>query len=161
MEREVSVLEQKKVAAELEEKQILDKLWETYQLSHEAARTQRQTLESIPKAQRRIGELKRAISGLGNINLDAIEEFQRVNERYTYLTGQRDDVQKSKTELERVIADITGEMKAIFAQQFSIINQAFGETFLELFGGGKATLELEDETDILNCGIEIRVQPPG
>ena len=161
MEREVSVLEQKKVAAELEEKQILDKLWETYQLSHEAARTQRQTLESIPKAQRRIGELKRAISGLGNINLDAIEEFQRVNERYTYLTGQRDDVQKSKTELERVIADITGEMKAIFARQFSIINQAFGETFLELFGGGKATLELEDETDILNCGIEIRVQPPG
>ena len=134
---------------------------QTYQLSHEAARAQRQTLESIPKAQRRIGELKRAISGLGNINLDAIEEFQRVNERYTYLTGQRDDVQKSKTELERVIADITGEMKAIFAQQFSIINQAFGETFLELFGGGKATLELEDETDILNCGIEIRVQPPG
>ena len=149
------------IARILEEKQILDKLWETYQLSHEAARAQRQTLESIPKAQRRIGELKRAISGLGNINLDAIEEFQRVNERYTYLTGQRDDVQKSKTELERVIADITGEMKAIFAQQFSIINQAFGETFLELFGGGKATLELEDETDILNCGIEIRVQPPG
>ena len=161
MEREVSVLEQKKVAAELEEKQILDKLWETYQLSHEAARAQRLELESVPKAQRRIGELKRAITGLGNINLDAIEEFQRVNERYTYLTGQRDDVQKSKTELESVIADLTGEMKTIFAQQFSIINQAFGETFLELFGGGKATLELEDEADILNCGIEIRVQPPG
>ena len=70
-------------------------------------------------------------------------------------------MQKSKTELESVIADLTGEMKTIFAQQFSIINQAFGETFLELFGGGKATLELEDEADILNCGIEIRVQPPG
>ena len=115
-------------------------------------------LESVPKAQRRVGELKKAISGLGNINLDAIEEFQRVNERYTYLTDQRDDVLKSKKELEGIIADITEEMKTIFARQFSVINEAFQQTFTELFGGGKATLELED---ILNCGIEIRVQPPG
>ena len=161
MEREVSVLEQKKVTAALEEKQILDKLWETYELSHEAARAQRIELESTVKAQKRVGELKRSISGLGNINLDAIEEFQRVNERYTYLTDQRDDVAQSKRELENVISDITNEMKTIFAEQFAIINQAFGETFVELFGGGKATLELEDPDDILNCGIEIKVQPPG
>ena len=161
MEREVSVLEQKKVTAALEEKQILDKLWETYELPHEAARQQRQELESVPKAQRRIGELKKAISGLGNINLDAVDEFQRVNERYTYLTDQRDDVQKSKKELEDIIAGITGEMKTIFARQFALLNEAFQQTFLELFGGGKATLELEDPEDILNCGIEIRVQPPG
>ena len=161
MEREVSVLEQKKVTAALEEKQILDKLWETYELSHEAARAQRVELESVPKAQRRIGELKRSITGLGNINLDAIDEFQRVNERYTYLRDQRDDVQKSKRELENIIADITTEMKTIFSEQFAVINQAFGETFAELFGGGKATLELEDPEDILNCGIEIKVQPPG
>ncbi len=161
MEREVSVLEQKKVTAALEEKQILDKLWETYELSHEAAKAQRIELESTVKAQKRIGELKRSISNLGNINLDAIEEFQRVNERYTYLTDQRDDVTKSKRELEGVIAEITNEMKTIFAQQFAIINQAFGETFVELFGGGKATLELDDPDDILNCGIEIKVQPPG
>ena len=118
-------------------------------------------LESVPKAQRRIGELKRSITGLGNINLDAIDEFQRVNERYTYLRDQRDDVQKSKRELENIIADITTEMKTIFSEQFAVINQAFGETFAELFGGGKATLELEDPEDILNCGIEIKVQPPG
>ena len=161
LEREVSVLEQKKVSASMEEKQLLDKLWETYELSHEAARQQRVELESTQKAVRRIGELKRAISTLGNINLDAIEEFQRINERYTYLTDQRDDVQKAKTELETIIADITGEMKSIFAQQFQVIDQAFQQTFLELFGGGKATLELEDESDILNCGIEIKVQPPG
>ena len=161
MEREVSVLEQKKVAAAMEEKQILDKLWETYELSHEAARAQRQELESVPKAQKRVGELKRSISGLGNINLDAIEEFDRVNQRYTYLTDQRDDVRRSKEELEKVIADITGEMKAIFTEQFGIINSAFGETFTELFGGGMATLELEDPEDILSCGIEIKVQPPG
>ena len=161
MEREVSVLEQKKLSSSMEEKGILDKLWETYELSHEAARQQRVELESVPKAQRRIGELKKSISGLGNINLDAIEEFQRINERYTYLKDQRDDVQKSKKELEGIIADITAEMKTIFSNRFSIINQAFGETFQSLFGGGRATLELEDPDDILNCGIEIKVQPPG
>ncbi len=161
MEREVSVLEQRKVTAELEEKNLLDKLWENYELSHEAAKAQRVELESVQKAQRRIMELKRSIAALGNINLDAIEEYQRINERYTYLTDQRDDVRKSKHELENIIGEITGEMKTIFAQQFAIINEAFGQTFLELFGGGKATLELEDPEDILNCGIEIKVQPPG
>ena len=161
MEREVSILEQRKVAAAMEEKQLLDKLWETYELSHEAAKQRRVEIESVPKASRRIGELKRAISSLGSINLGAIEEYQRVNERYTYLTDQRDDVQRAKGELEEIIADITGEMKTIFAREFQTIDQAFGQTFTELFGGGKATLELEDPEDILNCGIEIKVQPPG
>ncbi len=161
MEREVSALEQKKLSASLEEKQLLDKLWENYELSHEAARQQRQELESLPKAQRRIGELKRSISALGNINLDAIEEFQRVNERYTYLTDQRDDVGKSKQELEGIISKLTEEMRTIFAQQFQLIQQAFVQTFQDLFGGGRASLELEDPEDILNCGIEIKAQPPG
>ena len=158
---EVSRLEQKKMAASMDEKQILDKLWETYELSHEAAKQQRLEIESVPKASRRIGELKKSISALGNVNVGAIEEFDRVNERYTYLTDQRDDVEKAKKELEDVIAQITGEMKTIFAREFDSINRSFGETFVELFGGGKATLELEDPNDILNCGIEIKVQPPG
>ncbi len=161
MEREVSVLEQKKAAAQMEEQQILDRLWETYELTHEAARQQRIELESVQKAQRRVAELKRSISALGNINLDAIDEFQRVNERYTYFTGQRDDVRGAKDELLKIIADVTGEMERIFAEQFGKINEAFQTTFVELFGGGKATLELEDPEDILNCGIEIKVQPPG
>ena len=161
LQGEVSLLEQKKAAAALEEKNLLDKLWDTYELSHEAARAQRVELESVPKAQRRVGELKKSISALGNINLDAIDEFARVNERYTYLTDQRDDVTRSKKELEEIIAGITAEMKTIFGQQFAVINEAFQHTFQELFGGGRATLELEDPEDILNCGIEIRVQPPG
>ena len=136
LEREVSVLEQRKAAAALEEKTLLDKLWETYELSHEAAKAQRVELESVPKAQRRVGELKKAISALGNINLDAIDEFQRVNERYTYLTDQRDDVLTSKKELEGIIADITAEMKHIFSTQFAILNDAFQQTVVELFGGG-------------------------
>ena len=161
LQREVSVLEQKKAAAAMEEKNLLDKLWETYELSHEAARAQRVELESVPKAQRRVGELKRSISALGNINLDAIEEFERINERYTYLTDQRDDVTRSKKELEDIIAGITKEMRNIFSAQFALLNEAFQHTFVELFRGGKATLELEDPEDILNCGIEIKVQPPG
>ena len=83
-----------------------------------------------------------------------------MNERYTYLTDQRDDVEKAKRELEEVIGQITGEMRAIFSREFQSINASFGQTFQELFGGGKATLELEDPDDILNCGIEIKVQPP-
>ncbi len=160
-EGEVSRLEQRKVSASMEEKALLDKLWENYELSHEAARQQRVEIESVPKASRRIAELKRSISGLGSVNVGAIEEFQRVNERYTYLTDQRDDVDKAKRELEDIIAGITNEMKTIFQREFDTINEAFGQTFLELFGGGKATLELEDPEDILNCGIEIKVQPPG
>ena len=148
-------------ASAMEEKQLLDKLWETYELSHEAAKAQRTELESVPKANRRIGELKRAINALGPINVGAIDDFKRINERYTYLTDQKNDVDKAKRELEQIIAEITGEMRTIFSEQFTIINQTFGETFLELFGGGKATLELEDPEDILNCGIEIKVQPPG
>ena len=161
MEREVSALEQKSVNAAMEENQILDRLWESYQLSHEAARAQRVELESVPKAQRRIGELKRAISALGGINPDAVEEFNRVNERYTYFTGQRDDVAKAKKELQDIIAQIVGEMTGIFTEQFALINEGFKAAFTDLFGGGRASLELEDPSDVLNCGIEIKAQPPG
>lgn len=161
MERECSVLEQKKAAAAMEEKQLLDKLWESYSLSYDDALRQRQELESLSRANRRIAELKRKISGLGNVNVGAIEEYRRVNERYEYLTGQRADVEQAKGELEGIIGGITDEMKKIFAEQFGQINEAFSNTFQGLFGGGKATLELEDETDILNSNIEIKVQPPG
>ena len=90
-----------------------------------------------------------------------IEEFDRVNTRYTYLSEQRSDVEQAKEELLGIIDQITQQMTSIFAEQFQLLNESFQETFLELFGGGKARLELEDENDILNCGIEIKVQPPG
>ncbi|MEG2175750.1 MAG: chromosome segregation protein SMC [Oscillibacter sp.] len=161
LERAASRLEQKIATGALEEKQILDRLWEHYELSHSDAQAQRMELESVPKANRRIGELKRDISALGTPNLGAIEEFDRVNTRYTYLTEQRDDVDKAKGELEGIIEVLTGEMTRIFAQQFKLLNESFQTTFTELFGGGRATLELEDESDILGCGIEIKAQPPG
>ena len=161
LEREVSRLEQKKATSAMEEKQILDRLWDNYELSFEEARMQSAELESVSKTNRRIGELRREISGLGSPNVGAIEEFDRVNTRYEYLTEQKNDVEKAKNELLGVIRGITSEMQDIFKEQFTMINTCFQETFLELFGGGQARLELEDEEDILNCGIEIRVQPPG
>lgn len=161
LERSVSKLETKITTSTMEEKQILDRLWETYELSHSDAEAQRIELESVPKANRRIGELKREINGLGTINVGAIEEYDRVNGRYTYLTEQRDDVEKAKEDLNGIIEEITGQMTTIFAEQFKQLKESFQATFVELFGGGQATLELEDENDILNCGIEIKAQPPG
>ena len=159
--QELTRMEQKLETNALQESQILDKLWENYELSHSDAMEQRIELESIPKATRRIAELNREIKGLGTPNIGAIEEYERVNTRYTYLSEQRTDVEKAKEELNGVIDEITRQMTEIFAQQFKLLNESFQETFLELFGGGKARLELEDENDILNCGIEIKVQPPG
>ena len=160
-EREESRLEQRLNANAMEEKTILDKLWERYELNHSDAMAQRIELESLPKANRRIGELNREIKGLGTPNIGAIEEYERVNTRYTYLSEQRSDVEKAREELTGIIEEITRQMTVIFAEQFKLLNESFQETFLELFGGGKAQLELEDENDILGCGIEIKVQPPG
>ncbi len=161
IERLSAGIEQKKLASEMEEKQIIDKLWDSYELSRSAAQTVRRQVENITATTKHINSLRREISSLGNPNLGAIEEYDRVSTRYNFLTEQRDDVEKAKRELEKIIADITGEMKDIFLSEFKIIDESFRTTFLELFGGGRAALVLEDTEDVLNCGIEIKVQPPG
>ena len=161
LERKVAKIEQKKLAADMEEKQIMDKLWENYELSHTAAQAMRQPVESLPKANKLIGELRRQINALGTPNLGAIEEYDRVSERDGFLSGQRDDVTKAKSELVGIIKEITSQMEEVFVERFKEIDECFRQTFLELFGGGKAALRLEDENDVLNCGIEIKVQPPG
>ena len=161
LERKAAKIEQKKLAADMEEKQIMDKLWENYELSHTAAQAMRQPVESLPKANKLIGELRRQINALGTPNLGAIEEYDRVSERYGFLSGQRDDVTKAKSELVGIIKEITSQMEEVFVERFKEIDECFRQTFLELFGGGKAALRLEDENDVLNCGIEIKVQPPG
>ena len=161
LERSAAKIEQKKLAAELEEKQILDKLWDNYELGHSAAQALRQPVESLTRINREIAELRRGISALGAPNLGAIEEYERVSTRYEFLTGQRDDVEKAKNELLSIIRDVTQEMQTVFLTQFKAIDESFRETFLELFGGGKAALILEDPDNVLECGIEIQVQPPG
>ncbi len=161
MERACALLDQKKLEAEMNERQIVDKLWDTYGLTPGTAGEHCTPLESMAAGNRRIAELKRHIAALGTPNLGAIEEFARVNERYTYLSQQRDDVQTSKRELESIIRGITQEMTSIFVSEFQKIDHYFGMTFEEMFGGGRGQLILEDPNDPLGCGIEIRVQPPG
>ena len=161
MERACALLEQKKITSNMEEKQIIDKLWDSYGLTPGTAPEHRGQIESVSAGNRRIGELKRKIAGLGTPNLGAIEEYARVNERYTYLAAQRDDVLTSKRELESIIRDITKEMTVIFVEEFGKIDHYFGQVFEEMCGGGKGQLILEDPENPLTCGIEIRVQPPG
>ncbi len=161
LERLVASIERKTLAAEMEEQQLVDKLWENYELTRTAAQPLRIELASITAANRDITTLRRSISALGTPNLGAIEEYERVSERYEYLSGQRQDIVKAKTELLGIIGDITREMEQIFTTEFALISERFTQTFLELFGGGRAKLSLEDESDPLNCGIEIKVQPPG
>ena len=161
MERESARLEAKKNTSRMEEKQIVDKLWDSYELTPSTAPAHAAEIESVTAANRKVAELRRKLHGLGTPNLGAIDEFERVNERYTYLCEQRDDVLQSKRELEGIIRDITRHMTEIFTEEFSRINHYFSETFVEMFGGGKASLELDDPNDPLGCGIEIKVQPPG
>ena len=161
MERACASLEQKKITTSMEERQIIDKLWDSYGLTPGTAPEHRGEIDNVASGNRRAAELKRKIAALGTPNLGAIEEYARVNERYTYLAEQRDDVLNSKRELESIIRNITAEMTTIFVAEFTKIDHYFGQTFEEMFGGGKGQLILEDPNNPLTCGIEIRVQPPG
>ena len=161
MERACALLENKKETALLEERNTVDKLWDTYGLTPGTAVEKKAEIESVAAATRRIAELKRKISSLGTPNLGAIDEFARVNERYMYLTSQRDDVLEAKKDLEGIIKEITQQMTEIFVTEFAKINEYFGKVFEEMFQGGKGQLLLEDPENPLTCGIEIRVQPPG
>ena len=161
MERACAGLESKRTTTAMEERTIIDKLWDSYGLTPGTAPEHRGEIENTAAGNRRSAELKRKIAALGTPNLGAIEEYARVNERYTYLAEQRDDVLNSKRDLENIIRDITREMTTIFVTEFARIDHYFGEVFTEMFGGGKGTLVLEDPQNPLTCGIEIRVQPPG
>lgn len=161
LERICGKLEQKKLSHSLLEKQIIDRLWDTYRLSHSAAQSIKITLTDFQEETRKAAIIKKEMHQLGTPNIGAIEEYDRIRERYEFLVEQRDDVQKAKKELVQIISDVTKEMKEIFAQAFAEMDRSFQETFLALFGGGKAALQLEDPEDVLNCGIEIKVQPPG
>ena len=118
-------------------------------------------LESLSEAKKRLAEIKGKIKALGSVNVAAIEEYREVSERYEFMKTQLEDVEKSKAELNKLIYSLTDKMAVQFRERFDIINTNFTHTFKELFGGGNAELVLEDENDILECGIEIKAQPPG
>ena len=140
---------------------ISNKLYDEYELTRREAEELNIVIENIPEAKKRLNELKGKIRGLGNVNVSAIEEYKEVSERYSFMHGQVSDVEKSKAELIKLINELTGKMGTQFKEQFDKINFSFGQTFSELFGGGKASLVLTNENDVLESDIEIKVQPPG
>ncbi|MBE6801865.1 MAG: chromosome segregation protein SMC [Ruminococcaceae bacterium] len=140
---------------------ISNKLFDEYELTRREAEELNIVIEDVPEAKKRLNELKGKIRGLGNVNVAAIEEYKEVSERYNFMFGQVNDVEKSKAELIKLINELTGKMGVQFKEQFDKINFSFGQTFAELFGGGKAALVLTDENDVLECDIDIKVQPPG
>ena len=154
-------LEEKKAYLEKEQQDIERKLYEEYQLTRREAEEICPEIESVPKAQKRLSELKAQIKALGSVNVAAIEEYKEVSSRYEFLSGQVNDVEKSKKELLKMIEELTSKMAEQFRDRFEAINNGFKETFTTLFGGGSAELVLEDENDILECNIEIKAQPPG
>ena len=161
LQEEYSRLESRTTKAETELEYIINSLWDSYELTVTTAAELKKDIGSISSANKSINELKNKIKELGNINIDAIEEYKNVNQRYEFLTGQKKDLLEAKGNLEQIIAEMLKLMKTIFGTQFEKIGAAFNETFLELFGGGKANLRLSDPTNILESGIEIEVQPPG
>lgn len=158
---EIARLEERKIAMRKEYDDLTAKLYDEYQLTRREAAALEIEIADYPAAGRRLSELKTQIRALGSVNVSAIEEYKEVSERYEFLSVQISDVEKSRAELNKLIEELTEKMGAQFREQFNKINACFGETFAELFGGGKAELKLEDERDILESGIEIKVQPPG
>ena len=141
--------------------QTVNNLWESYELTISDAEQIKKDIGSMSAAQRKISELKNKIKSLGNINIDAIEEYEKVSERYEFLTTQRADLLSAKENLETIISDMIKLMKEIFVKQFNLIAQSFNETYIELFGGGRGELRLTEPDNVLESGIEIEVQPPG
>ena len=159
--RELARLEERKINIQKQYDDIISKLWEEYELTRREAEDCAVEIDDSKQAQRRLNELKQKIRSLGNVNVSAIEEYKEVSERYEFMSAQVNDVDKSKKEIEKLITDLTKQMKEVFVESFDQINKNFTYTFKELFGGGTASLSLADPENILTSGIDILVHPPG
>ena len=153
-------LDVKKTKIEEDINSIYNKMWEEYELTPNNVGEYKKP-ENVQLTQRRVNNLRTEIRELGSVNVDSIEEYKNLKDRYDFMSEQRLDLENTMNKLRNVISEMTQIMKEQFKEKFKIINKNFGEVFGELFGGGKAELILEDEDNILECGIEINVQPPG
>ncbi len=150
----------KKSKLEQDLKQVVDSLWEEYELTPNGCENFEKP-NNVQVTQKEVNKLRNQIRDLGSINIDSIEEYKKAKERYDFMSEQRLDLENTQTKLRNVITEMTKTMKTQFAEKFALINHNFNEVFQELFGGGKAELVLEDEENILECGIDIKVQPTG
>ena len=151
-------LKKNKTSQDLED--VINRMWEEYELTPNTVEGFVKTTDPA-KTQKEVNYLRNQIRDLGSINIDSIKEYQTLKERYDFMCEQRLDLENSMAKLRNVISEMITIMKAQFKEKFKLINKNFDEVFKELFGGGKAELILENEDDVLNCGIDIRVQPPG
>ncbi len=161
LQQEHTRIEGRKVKFETEEENAINRLWDDYELTYTAAERYRAEVGSPAEVTKRIAQLRGDIRGLGNVNVDAIEEFKTVSERHAFLTAQQDDLVRAKENLLKLISEMVDIMHDRFLEQFSVIARHFKETFSELFGGGRAEVRLSDPANVLESGIEIDVQPPG
>lgn len=160
LKAQIVKIDVKKTKLEQDIEEIINKMWEEYEITpNNAIDFEKPT--NVSETTKRVNSLRNQIKNLGSINVDAIEEYKQTKQRYDFMCEQRLDLENSIAKLKKVISDMTSTMKEQFEKQFNIINQNFGEVFRELFGGGKAELILTDLDNILECGIEIQVQPPG
>ena len=158
---EATRLEERRDSVVRDTDYIIKQLMESYELTRSEAAAMAEKIDDLNAAQKELTDVRNKIRALGSVNVDAIEEYKEVSERYEFMSAQVADVQKSKSELENMIAGLTEEMCRIFAESFEIINSNFKSIFVELFGGGKAELKLTDPENVLESGIEIHVAPPG
>ena len=160
LKEQIVKMDVKKTKLEQDIEQIINSLWEEYEITpNNALEYKRPT--NIAVATKEVHNLRNKITNLGSINIDSIEEYKKTKERYDFMCEQRLDLDNTVGKLRKIIADMTETMKTQFTEKFAVINKNFNEVFVELFGGGKAELILEDESNILECGIDIRVQPTG
>ncbi len=157
----LAVAVEKRAAIEKEDEKLRITLWDKYELTVTEAREKAEKLENLAESQKQLADLRRKISALGSVNFAAIEEFEEVKAKYEELSGQLKDVEKSKRDLEKLISNLTTDIKARFLASFNDINEKFSKIFTEVFGGGEAHLELIDPEDVLESGIEIFAAPPG
>lgn len=150
----------KKSKINLEIETIVNKMWEEYELTPNQADGFEKP-ENVQNTTKRVNGLRAEIKALGSVNIDAIEEYKKTKERYDFLCEQRTDLEETSEKLRGIISEMTVIMKKQFSEQFKLINQNFGQVFIELFGGGKAELKITDQENILECGIDIEAQPPG
>ena len=160
LKAQIVKIDVKKTKHEDEINAIINKMWEEYELTPNSVQDYKKP-ENIALTQKNVNSLRKELRELGSVNIDSIEEYKTMKERYDFMSEQRVDLEDTMAKLRKIIADMTQTMKEQFRTQFAIINKNFAEVFKELFGGGNASLKLEDEENILECGIDINVQPPG
>ena len=161
LKAQITKQEVKKSKIEYELEQIVNKMWEDYEITPNNVGEEYKKPENVQATTRKVKSLRDEIKSLGSINIDSIEEYKQTKERYDFMCEQRLDLENSSSKLRKVIQDMTKIMKEQFEKQFKVINKNFGEVFSELFGGGNAELKLTDEENILESGIDIEAQPPG